>query len=109
MHSDRSGATIFSGRGQQVVRRGWAPRAERVFAAVSSVTEVVVRAFVAALLVGVSPFVVIAQASVPEIRFDANITPLRLPAAMHFGEVVGIAMITRSPVRPSMSCGLPRF
>ena len=51
-----------------------------------------------------------AQTPVPEIRFDANVEPLKLPAAMHFGEVVGIAMnskrhvfvFTRSGVRSTV-------
>ena len=30
-----------------------------------------------------------AQQAVPEIKFEANIEPLKLPANMHFGEVVG--------------------
>jgi DNA-binding beta-propeller fold protein YncE len=53
---------------------------------------------VAALLVGFSPLALVAQSAVPEIRFDANIEPLRLPAAMHFGEVVGIAMNSKRHV-----------
>jgi DNA-binding beta-propeller fold protein YncE len=35
---------------------------------------------------------------VPEIRFDANINPLRLPPSMHFGEVVGIALNSKRHV-----------
>ena len=51
-----------------------------------------------ALLVGLSPVVLTAQQAVPEIRFDANIEPLKLPAALHFGEVVGIAMNSKRHV-----------
>jgi len=40
----------------------------------------------------------VAQSAVPEIRFDANISPLTLPAGMHFGEVVGIAMNSKRNV-----------
>jgi DNA-binding beta-propeller fold protein YncE len=39
-----------------------------------------------------------AQAPVPEIRFDANISPLTLPAGMNFGEVVGIALNSKRNV-----------
>jgi len=39
-----------------------------------------------------------AQQGVPEIKFDANIEPLKLPASMHFGEVVGIAMNSKRHV-----------
>jgi DNA-binding beta-propeller fold protein YncE len=41
---------------------------------------------------------VAAQTPVPEIRFDANISPLTLPANMHFGEVVGIALNSKRHV-----------
>lgn len=40
----------------------------------------------------------VAQSTVPEIRFDANVEPLKLPASMHFGEVVGIAMNSKRHV-----------
>jgi DNA-binding beta-propeller fold protein YncE len=39
-----------------------------------------------------------AQSSVPEIRFDGNVSPLALPAGMHFGEVVGVALNSRRHV-----------
>ena len=59
------------------------------------------RIAVAAVAVA-APFIVArhvgAQTTVPEIRFDANIEPLKLPASMHFGEVVGIAMNSKRHV-----------
>lgn len=39
-----------------------------------------------------------AQAAVPEIKFDANIDPLALPAGMNFGEVVGVALNSKRHV-----------
>lgn len=45
-----------------------------------------------------APQLALAQAAVPEIRFDANISPLTLPAGMNFGEVVGIAMNSKRNV-----------
>ncbi len=39
-----------------------------------------------------------AQTPVPQIKFDANIEPLKLPPAMHFGEVVGVAMNSKRHV-----------
>ena len=56
------------------------------------------KSFAAVLLLGIIPGIVAAQSSVPEIRFDANIEPLKLPPTMHFGEVVGIAMNSRRHV-----------
>ena len=54
------------------------------------------------LLSGVMPSSATAQAAtpaaVPEIRFDANIEPLKLPPNQHFGEVVGIAMNSKRHV-----------
>lgn len=38
------------------------------------------------------------QSAVPEIRFDANIEPLKLPPTMHFGEVVGVAVNSKRHV-----------
>ncbi|HEX7940076.1 MAG TPA: 6-bladed beta-propeller, partial [Gemmatimonadaceae bacterium] len=35
---------------------------------------------------------VVAQAPVPEIKFDGDINPLHLPAGMNFGEVAGVAV-----------------
>lgn len=46
----------------------------------------------------VSPLALVAQATVPEIPFTANIEPLALPPSMHFGEVVGIAMNSKRHV-----------
>lgn len=46
----------------------------------------------AAAVLSLAPLEGAAQQTVPEIKFDANIEPLKLPASMHFGEVVGIAM-----------------
>ncbi|MBC8088684.1 MAG: 6-bladed beta-propeller [Phycisphaerae bacterium] len=46
-----------------------------------------------------------AQAAVPEIPFDANISPLKLPEGMNFGEVVGIAMNSRRNVFVSTRTG----
>src|SRR6187455_1118896 len=51
-----------------------------------------------AALVLLVPSVLMSQATVPEIAFDANIEPLKLPAAMQFGEVVGIAMNSKRHV-----------
>jgi len=39
-----------------------------------------------------------AQTAVPEIRFDTDIEPLKLPAALHFGEVVGISLNSKRHV-----------
>ena len=55
-------------------------------------------ALVPALVPTVVPAVAMAQATVPEIRFDADIEPLKLPASMHFGEVVGIALNSKRHV-----------
>ena len=44
------------------------------------------------------PAILAAQATVPEIRFDANIDPLTLPADRHFGEVVGVSMNSKRHV-----------
>ena len=45
----------------------------------------------ASLLLAMSAGVASAQSTVPDIRFDATIDLLRLPADMHFGEVAGVA------------------
>ncbi|MBL0172149.1 MAG: 6-bladed beta-propeller [Gemmatimonadaceae bacterium] len=56
----------------------------------------------AALTALVVPFAVVhvaaAQSAVPEIRFDANVEPLKLPPTVHFGEVVGIALNSKRHV-----------
>jgi DNA-binding beta-propeller fold protein YncE len=52
---------------------------------------------IAATLLVVAPHLALAQA-VPEIRFDANIDPLTLPAGMNFGEVVGISLNSKKHV-----------
>ena len=55
-------------------------------------------ALVPALVPTVVPAVAMAQATVPEIRFDADIEPIKLPPSMHFGEVVGIALNSKRHV-----------
>ncbi len=45
-----------------------------------------------------SPAGVNATAAVPEIRFEANIEPLKLPTDKHFGEVVGISLNSKRHV-----------
>ncbi len=52
---------------------------------------------VALALTGVSQLAV-AQAPVPEIKFDGNINPLTLPVGQNFGEVVGIALNSQKHV-----------
>ncbi|MEO7521493.1 MAG: peptidyl-alpha-hydroxyglycine alpha-amidating lyase family protein [Gemmatimonas sp.] len=60
-------------------------------------TPLAVAALLAALhMVAIAP--ASAQAPVPEIRFDADIAPLTLPASMHFGEVVGVALDSKRHV-----------
>ncbi len=47
---------------------------------------------------GFTPVAIAAQTTVPEIRFDANVDPLTLPADRQFGEVVGISMNSKRHV-----------
>jgi DNA-binding beta-propeller fold protein YncE len=53
---------------------------------------------VAGLLLALSAGVAVAQSTVPEIRADARIDFLRLPAEMHFGEVAGVAVNSKRHV-----------
>ncbi len=55
-------------------------------------------AFAAGMTLTATSQPALAQASVPEIRFDSNIEPLKLPPGMNFGEVVGIAMNSKRNV-----------
>ncbi|MDB4912815.1 MAG: repeat-containing protein [Gemmatimonadetes bacterium] len=52
---------------------------------------------IAAALLVIAPYAALAQAP-PEIRFDANVEPLTLPAGMNFGEVVGISLNSKKHV-----------
>ena len=52
-----------------------------------------VRIAAAALLT--APVALVAQPAVPEIRVDAKVDLLRLPAGVHFGEVAGVAINSR--------------
>jgi sugar lactone lactonase YvrE len=51
-----------------------------------------VKCFTISLLIAVAAPVAGAQQAVPEIRFDANVDLLKLPAGMYLGEVAGVAV-----------------
>ena len=53
--------------------------------------------WIVAMLLVVAPALT-AQNAVPEIPFEANVDPLRLPPDLHFGEVAGVAVNSKGHV-----------
>lgn len=53
--------------------------------------------WIVAMLLVVAPALT-AQNAVPEIAFEANVDPLRLPPDLHFGEVAGVAVNSKGHV-----------
>ncbi|HZR24751.1 MAG TPA: peptidyl-alpha-hydroxyglycine alpha-amidating lyase family protein [Vicinamibacterales bacterium] len=68
-------------------------------------------AFLGAAVIGLGP-TLIAQQSVPEIPFDADINFLKLPAGMNFGEASGVAVNSKGEIAVftrSNSAGGPAY